>query len=313
MESIKTDKSICKFLQGHAKAQFESHCKYLMDTTLNAWTKNILLSNKYPLVVPNEDDPLLIFFEDRVTETLRFTILNSLIMCRLKIRGVLYTVPSALDKLKDLLSDLKDWVDIVPIEDKDIETFAGENYNNLLKRKSFWENIPAKKVLIVQTDALLIEPIDFEIFNYAYIGAPWSPSKYLSIPIYRYSKDLMSEDGTHWLTYKFNLNDAKISSGEIPFGNGGLTIRDTTKMIEICNLEPSTNNEPEDVYFARLLGSTKGNLPSLREARRFACETEYSESIGSHASHLYLKQEEQAKIYSRHISHLAGIIMASGT
>ena len=143
MLSKEVDRKISKLIQGHATAQFEAHCKYLMNSTLNEWTKDILLSNKYPLIIQKDDNPLLIFFEDRATEILRFTILNSLIMCRLRMKGILYTVPSKVALLKDFLSDLKDWVDIIPV--KDLETFAGLNYSNLLKKTSFWENIPAKK------------------------------------------------------------------------------------------------------------------------------------------------------------------------
>ena len=83
------------------------------------------------------------------------------------------------------------------------------------------------------------------------------------------------------------------------------------KMFEICNLHPSNNNEPEDLYFSRLLKSNKSNLPSSEKARAFACESEYFDSFGSHASQLYLKPEEQGRIYSRHFSHLTGIVMSS--
>tara|TARA_B100000700_G_C15008325_1_gene839694 strand:+ start:932 stop:1879 length:948 start_codon:yes stop_codon:yes gene_type:complete len=303
---------ITTFITDYAKAKFEFHCMYLMNSVLNKWTKEVLLKDKYPLVVNNPNKPLIIFIDDRPTEILRFTIINSLIMCRLKMKGVLYTLQSKVSALKDFLYDLKDWVDVVPINDNDIKTFAGKNYSHLLKRKSFWEQIPSNKVLIVQTDALLIEPIDFSIFNYDYVGAPFTPGKFSSIPIYTYSSDLMRECGVTWITLKFQMHDILLS-GKVLFGNGGLSVRNTSQMINMCNIEPKINNEPEpeDIYFGRLLSSNKGKLPSLRDARRFACESEYFDSIGSHASHLYLKDEEQAKIYARHISHLNGIITAS--
>ncbi len=301
---------ILKLYQGYGRHQFENHCRYLLNSTLNAWAEKILLTNTYPLVPKDEEKPLMIFFEDRSTEQLRFTILNSLIMCKLKVRGIVYTVPSAVKILQEFLSDLSDWIEVLSIKDSDIKTFAGIHYSNLLKRKSFWSNIPARKVLIIHTDALLIEPLDFSLFNYDYIGAPWSPAKILSIPIYRYSKDLMSESGAAWFTYQFNLHP-KMMEGELPFGNGGLTIRDTKKMIEICSNNDSLEEEPEDIYFGRLVRSSNSKIPSTTEARRFACETDYFDSTGSHASHLYLSPEDQARIYFRHISHLTGMIMAS--
>ena len=63
--SIKTlDDEIIKLYQGYGKNQFENHCIYLLRATLNAWTKNILLTNTYPLVSKDEDKPILIFFEE---------------------------------------------------------------------------------------------------------------------------------------------------------------------------------------------------------------------------------------------------------
>jgi hypothetical protein len=52
-------------------------------------------------------------------------------------------------------------------------------------------------------------------------------------------------------------------------------------------------------------------LPTINEARRFACESDYFHSIGSHASHIYLKAEEQARIYERHFINLIALIKAS--
>ena len=66
-----------------------------------------------------------------------------------------------------------------------------------------------------QTDSLLIEPLDFNMFEYDYVGSPWNRNKYTtSFP--DYSKDLnvigrlMSEANTVLMArqsaYKSNLN-----------------------------------------------------------------------------------------------------------
>ena len=152
----------------------------------------------------------------------------------------------------------------------------------------------------MQTDAILIEPMDFSLFKYDYIGAPWSPEKRISSMFHAYSEDLSNELYSFWETINLNPGTPK----NIAFGNGGLSIRNTEKMAFICNLEPSAEDEPEDLYFSRSLRKHNSNLPIINEARRFACETDYFNSIGSHSSYLFLKAEEQAKIYERHFIHL---------
>ena len=85
----------------------------------------------------------------------------------------------------------------------------------------------------------------------------------------------------------------------------------TKKMALMCALEDSKEKEAGDLFFSRCLRKYKANLPTLNDARRFSCELEYFHTIGSHASHIYLKAEEQARIYERHFIHLLALINAS--
>ena len=291
------------------KLTFEAHCKILLSGLLEDWAKNSLINKTAPTYNYEDKIPLIIFIEDRIESLplLRFSILNTLIMCRLKMPVIVYTTKSKLSSFKSLLEDLNEWVNVLPINDESIENINNANYNRLLKDSSFWNQIPAKSILTMQIDAILIEPIDFTFFNYDYVGAPWSRNKSISTKFYTFSEDLSHETSNHWETLTFN----KGCPNDIPFGNGGLSIRNTKKMAFICDSEPSEEGEPEDIYFSRALRKNNSTLPTINEARRFSCESDYFHSIGSHASHLYLKAEEQARIYERHFINLIALIQAS--
>tara|TARA_Y100001968_G_scaffold325506_1_gene366853 strand:+ start:647 stop:1603 length:957 start_codon:yes stop_codon:yes gene_type:complete len=290
------------------KLSFESHCKIILSGLLNPWAKTNL-AKALPSGNDKENNKLIIFVEDRINSLtlLRFSILNSLLMCRLKMRVIVYTTEVQLSTFRSSLKDLDNWVDVLPIHDESIKTINIDNFNKLLKDSDFWKNIPSKSVLMMQIDAILIEPIEFSYFKYDYVGAPWCIRKSTSIMFYNYSNDLSREISNNWETLSFCVNNPI----DIPFGNGGLSIRNTEKMASICDLEESDAEEPEDFYFSKFLLKYKSNLPTINEARRFACETDYYQSFGSHASHLYLKAEEQARIYERHFTHLISLIQSS--
>ena len=291
------------------KLTFESHCLNLLLVLLEGWAKNTLINKTAPDYHNNDNIPLIIFIEDRIESLrlLRFSILNSLIMCRLRMPVILYTTKSKLSYFKSSLEDLKDWVNVLPINDESIESMNINNYNKLLKNSCFWNNLPSRSILIMHIDAILIEPIEFSFFNYDYVGAPWSSQKFISTKFPTYSEDLSEEIQSYWETRALTSHIPV----DLPFGNGGLSIRNAKKMALICDLEPSDKEEPEDLYFSRSLRKHNGHLPTINEARRFACETDYFHSIGSHASHIYLKAEEQARIYERHFINLIALIQAS--
>ena len=302
------DKQISRLLQ-FRELTFESHCKTLLSGLLEDWAKDTLINKLAPNSNNNEEVNIIIFIEDRIDSLtlLRFSILNTLIMCRLRMTVIVYTTKDKLSYFKSSLQDLKSWVNVLPIYDTSIENMNIENYNKLLKDSHFWNYLPCKSILIMHIDAILIEPIDFSFFEYDYVGAPWSSNKYISTKFYTYSEDLSHEMYNHWET----LICAKGVPNDLAFGNGGLSIRNTKKMALICDLEPSDLEEPEDLYFSRALRKHNGNLPTINEARRFACESDYFHSIGAHKSHIYLKAEEQAKIYERHFINLISLIEAS--
>ena len=284
---------------------FSSHAKFLLLEVIEPWVKNIL-----PAIPPPSKDlkyiPLGLIVEDRATFLLRFCVLNTILMGRLRMPIRVCTTSSSFDSINQLLGDLKEWVEIVKLDQVDITHITDISYNSLLKKASFWRKLPSEKILVIQTDALLIEPLEFQIFSYDYVGAPWSRKKFThEFPVY--SNDLVEEKSVYSVIS--NLNSE--IDGSLVLGNGGLSIRNKRLMIDICESESSIESEGEDVYISRSLLSRKAMLPPVNVARRFSCETKYYTSIGSHKSHLYLSGEQQAEIYERHFKHLTALIRAS--
>ena len=78
--------------------------------------------------------------------------------------------------------------------------------------------------------------------------------------------------------------------------------------LKFVNRNKSFPQEPEDVFFSRHIRNYSNKIASLETAERFSCESRYTESTGAHASHLYLKACDQAKIYERHFKSVVGLI-----
>lgn len=284
---------------------FENHANYVLDNYLNQWA-NIVLSKVKSPISKKDNDPIAVIVEDRPSKLLRFSILNTILMGRLNLPVRLYTNTSKINFLKDILLDMGEWLEVIDIESVGVNYIDKRSYNELLKSTRFWDSFPNDKVLIFQTDSLLIEPLEFEMFKYDYIGAPWSRNKFTTgFPVFR--KDLTKEKGVFWSISEFNTE----IDMSLLIGNGGLSIRNRNLMSNICASEEQIIGEPEDIYFSRMLLTKNVDLPSLNVARRFSCEAEHYTSIGSHKSHIYLKGEMQAEIYERHIKNVLGLISAS--
>ena len=99
-----------------------------------------------------------------------------------------------------LFADIKDLVEICDLSTFGFHELNRDKYNQLLKTKQFWTQIPAKSVLLTQPDALLIEPLPDSFFKYDYIGAPWSPNKTLSISFPNYTTGDSSKHDEFWQT-----------------------------------------------------------------------------------------------------------------
>jgi len=157
-----------------------------------------------------------------------------------------------------LENELYSFEERITLINLNVDNLTIDEYNNLLKSKDFYNNIPTEIFLIFQTDSVICEEnkdlINKFINNdYDYVGAPWSNA----------------------------------------VGNGGLSLRKKSKMLEIIEKCPK-NDINEDIFFANSCINTK--KPSIDEAKEFSVESLFSEKyFGVHKPWNYLNDIELKK------------------
>jgi hypothetical protein len=141
------------------------------------------------------------------------------------------------------------------LEVYDLNPSVKPGYNELLTSISFYNTIPAETILIFQTDSILLRKGIEEFVKYDYVGAAW----YFG-----------------------------------GFGNGGISLRKKSKMIEIIRKTPFSGSgfENEDVYFIECAKKHPYiTLPTIEQANKFSVETVYySKPLGIHNPMRYLSE-----------------------
>jgi len=142
-----------------------------------------------------------------------------------------------------------------------VDNLYDDDYSTLFLKKSFYENIPTEMFLVFQTDSIICSNFKEKIYDfmkYDYVGAPWSSSKEI--------------------------------------GNGGLSLRRKSKMLEIIE-NCKYNHEPEDAFFSRGCDAVPCSKPSFEKGKEFSIEQVYSEnSFGVHKPWFYIDKADQIKI-----------------
>ncbi len=296
------DSKLLSKLKEYRISNFYFHVSYILENYLEKWVIRIIDKN-YQFF----NDHLSVIIENRPNKLLRFCILNTLIMTGLKMKVLLFTTKDKIKEMNALLSDIKEFIDIKCLSNEKYgyEEMNVLSYNRVLKNPLFWRELSAENILIFQTDSLLIQPLDFSMFKYDYVGAPFSKDKYASTSFPVFEADSDNEITSKWVTQIFNrVVEVPEFVGQ---GNGGLSLRNRDLMREICEKECSNDDENEDIYFSRLVPKYSHNLAPLEIARRFSCECDYLKTIGFHASFLYISNEKQAEIYERHLKYIMSL------
>jgi len=139
------------------------------------------------------------------------------------------------------------------------------DYNRLLTSKSFWEKIEEENILIFQEDSRLLRKGIEEFYEWDYVGASWNFTPYV--------------------------------------GNGGLSFRHKSAMIEICESISWAGELNEDIYFAYGCQMLKLKLAPVSVANKFSVETRFHlGAMGYHAIEKYLT-EEQCKQIKKQYEH----------
>lgn len=150
----------------------------------------------------------------------------------------------------EILKNNKDRIKLINLN---VDNLTIKNYNDLLVSKDFYKDIPTEIFLIFQTDSIICKNNKDLIDNflkYDYTGAPW-------------------KDKT--------------------VGNGGLSLRKKSKMIEIIEGCPYAN-QPEDIYFGKACPEIFRSIPDFEDAKEFSVETVFNDkSFGVHKPWAHLK------------------------
>jgi hypothetical protein len=192
----------------------------------------------------------------------------------------LYTSKKGISYYKKYLGK---YAEIIHEPSLDVNIFHIDVYNELLKNVSFWKGLKAEKCLIIQDDGVIIRPGVEQYMIYDYIGAPWADAP-----------------GNEYLKNVVNPNLV---------GNGGLSLRTVSKMIEVIEKFDSEkkllffrniNIIPEDVYFVKGLTRIEANLPNIENAAPFSSEELcFMGSIGFHKLWGYFNANIVAEFFEK--------------
>lgn len=190
--------------------------------------------------------------------------------------GVIYSSKDGCHQYKKHIDELglsgliivKHWK---PLDD--IAVFHMEDYNAVMKDAMFWRSIKGDVCIIVQDDGFVVNGEDIcKYVGFDYVGAPWA-------------------DGNENAYIKQHINPELV-------GNGGFSLRNVAKMIEVCEASSedeknalfyyNINEMPEDVFFVKHLRSMDANIAPFEVARRFSVEQVLTNNpIGFHKFWLY--------------------------
>jgi len=128
-----------------------------------------------------------------------------------------------------------------------------DNYNKLLTSSWFWNRIHElgfEKILLFQSDSIMLHGNIQPFLRYDYIGAPWDFNSNILIKKYRDKGELLEG-----------------------IGNGGFSLRNVNVMLDIINKCKITESVNEDVYFSLCLEKMGGySLPNRSVGYSFCRE-----------------------------------------
>ncbi len=302
----KRNKSL-PMLLSYRKQYWLNHCEYILENFLLSWANKI---SSYPL---EKSAQIAVLIENRIDNQWLFTVLNTMLMCPQNTSLCLITDNNdTKDKAISLLSENQVNLNAFWLNTDSISPTSSldnsPSFNQLMKTSVFWDSLPHKKLLIIQTDALLSEPLPQYFFGFDYLGAPFLPrvrSEYFET----YSSINSAITDFYKIDTPFHCSPDKDVYPHL-YGNGGLSIRNRNLMKQICDKYGSLSQpeEQEDVFFSRHFNEFSDFVPT-NIAKAFSFETSYNKySIGSHAAWKYLDTNDLADHLDKHLRKVWGII-----
>jgi hypothetical protein len=170
-------------------------------------------------------------------------------------------------------TSLEKYKDRISLIDLKVDNLGSSNeYSSVLLDKNFYDYIPTEIFLIFQTDTLICskhKDMIYDFIDYDYVGAPIYTKK--------------NEKNELYWAYKENIPENR--TGEV--GNGGLSLRKKSKMLEILNKCKITNDEQrkyEDLFFSFPCEDINGyKKPEYKISKNFSIENIINDkSFGLH-------------------------------
>ena len=162
---------------------------------------------------------------------------------------------------KELVKNIQLSLGNVILTNIEVDNLTNIEHSEYMESVDFWGKVKGNKALIFQTDSLLLRGGIDDFLEYDYVGAPWRKPK-----------------ENQWV------------------GNGGLSLRTVSKMIEICENNPVTEQIWEDIYFMKHM---KGiGVADIETAMRFSMEDVFSPNpLGVHNPIRHITPEQLKKVF----------------
>ena len=161
---------------------------------------------------------------------------------------------------EEIVKNIQLSFDNVITTNMNVDNLTNIEHSEYMESVDFWGKVKGKKALIFQTDSLLLRNGIDEFLEYDYVGASWRKPK-----------------ENQWV------------------GNGGLSLRTVSKMIEICENNPVTEQIWEDIYFMKHMKGV--GVADIETAMRFSMEDVFSPNpLGVHNPIRHITPEQLKKV-----------------
>jgi hypothetical protein len=213
-----------------------------------------------------EEKMTAIIIEPREHKALEFVLNNFLTNLSNNWNIIIFYGNNNIEFINNIIANLPEiYKNRITLINLNVDNLSIEDYNKLLTSPELYNSIPTEIFLVFQTDTLICQNYKNNINDfteYDYVGAPW----------------------------KFD---------SMAVGNGGLSLRRKSKMLEIINNCPYKNNINEDLYFSKPCPEIAINIPSGDLAKHFSVESEYEHNtFGIHQAWTHLKDNLPKQINS---------------
>ncbi len=159
-----------------------------------------------------------------------------------------------------LVKNIQQSLGDVILTNMNVDNLTNVEHSEYMESVDFWSKVKGKKALIFQTDSLLLRSGIDEFLKYDYIGAPWRKPK-----------------ENQWV------------------GNGGLSLRTVSKMLEICKNNKVREQIWEDIYFVKHMKGER--VADIETAMKFSMEDVFSPNpLGVHNPIRHITPEQLKKV-----------------